>query len=184
VVAGEWIGAVDYHLGRLATLLGRWDEAAAHLEAATTLHERMGAHPWVALSQRSHAAALLGRGAAADLARARELLESAGRVFAELEMGRDLEIVESLLNDHRLARAARPARGHPGGLSEREVEVLRLIAAGRTNQEIAEALVLSVRTVERHVTNIYAKLGAEGQAARAVAVAFALAHGLGAEAAR
>jgi predicted ATPase/DNA-binding CsgD family transcriptional regulator/transcriptional regulator with XRE-family HTH domain len=61
------------------------------------------------------------------------------------------------------------------GLSPREVDVLRLVAAGRSNADIASELVLSVRTVERHLANIYAKLGAEGRSARALAVA----HGLG-----
>ena len=63
----------------------------------------------------------------------------------------------------------------PNGLTAREVEVLGLIAAGRTNQEIADALVLSLRTVERHTVNIYAKIGARG---RAEAVAYALRHDL------
>jgi pimeloyl-ACP methyl ester carboxylesterase/DNA-binding CsgD family transcriptional regulator len=54
-------------------------------------------------------------------------------------------------------------------LSAREVEVLRHVAAGRTNAEIAEALFLSVRTVERHLSNIYSKLGVNGKAARAAA---------------
>jgi DNA-binding NarL/FixJ family response regulator len=61
------------------------------------------------------------------------------------------------------------------GLTEREVEVLQLIAAGRSNREIADGLVLSTRTVERHVTNIYAKIDAHG---RADATAYALRHGL------
>lgn len=74
-----------------------------------------------------------------------------------------------------------PASGTGGptppshGLSPREVEVLRLIAAGRTNGEIAAALVVSVPTVERHVTHIYAKIGARR---RADATAFALRRGL------
>jgi DNA-binding NarL/FixJ family response regulator len=68
------------------------------------------------------------------------------------------------------ARSASPA-----GLSPREVEVLRLIAAGQTNKEIAEALALSFRTVERHITHLYEKIGARG---RADAVVFALKHGL------
>jgi len=61
----------------------------------------------------------------------------------------------------------------PAGLSPRELEVLRLIARGRSNREIAEELFLSVRTVERHVTNIYAKLGATGKVARALATGYA-----------
>ena len=53
--------------------------------------------------------------------------------------------------------------------------MLRLVAAGRSNQEIGEELVLSVRTVERHITNLYAKLGVRG---RAEATAYAFRHGL------
>ena len=60
-------------------------------------------------------------------------------------------------------------------MSPREVEVLRLLATGRTNGEIAGELVLSVRTVERHILHIYEKIGARG---RADAIAFALKHGL------
>jgi ATP/maltotriose-dependent transcriptional regulator MalT len=63
-------------------------------------------------------------------------------------------------------------------LSPRELEVLGLVATGRSNTEIASELVLSVRTVERHLANIYAKLGAEGRSARALAVAHGLGSGL------
>ena len=62
----------------------------------------------------------------------------------------------------------------PNGLTAREAEVLWLLAAGKTNQDIADALVLSVRTVERHISTIYQKLELKGQAARAAAAAFAL----------
>jgi DNA-binding NarL/FixJ family response regulator len=67
------------------------------------------------------------------------------------------------------------ARGHSHGLTEREVEVLRRLAGGQTNGEISEELFVSVRTVERHVANIYAKIGARG---RANATAYALTHNL------
>jgi predicted ATPase/DNA-binding CsgD family transcriptional regulator len=67
---------------------------------------------------------------------------------------------------------------YPNDLTEREVEVLRLIAAGSSNQEIARELVLSLRTVERHISNIYQKIGATGRVARATATAYALKHGL------
>ena len=66
----------------------------------------------------------------------------------------------------------------PAGLTAREVEVLRLVARGRSNQEIATELVLSVRTVERHIANIYDKIGASGRAARAAAASYALAAGV------
>jgi pSer/pThr/pTyr-binding forkhead associated (FHA) protein len=64
----------------------------------------------------------------------------------------------------------------PDGLTQREAEVLSLIASGRSNQEIAEGLVLSVRTVERHVSNVYSKIGAKN---RAEATSYALSRGLG-----
>jgi RNA polymerase sigma factor (sigma-70 family) len=54
-------------------------------------------------------------------------------------------------------------------LSAREREVMRLVAEGLSNEEIAERLVLSVRTVERHLSNVYVKLRVSGKAARAAA---------------
>ena len=56
--------------------------------------------------------------------------------------------------------------------------MLRLVAAGRSNEQIAATLVLSVRTVERHVANIYLKIGASGRSARAAATAWAIGHGV------
>ena len=60
-------------------------------------------------------------------------------------------------------------------LTERETEVLQLVAHGKSNREIALELVLSIRTVERHIENLYAKIGATG---RAGATAYALRHSL------
>ena len=65
-----------------------------------------------------------------------------------------------------------------GPLSQREREVLGLVAQGSSNEEIAAVLVLSVRTVERHVANIYGKLGLSGRTARAAVTAWAYAHGI------
>jgi pimeloyl-ACP methyl ester carboxylesterase/DNA-binding CsgD family transcriptional regulator len=69
-----------------------------------------------------------------------------------------------------------PASEAAGGglrspLSDRELAVVRLVAAGRSNAEIATSLSISVRTVERHLTNVYAKLGLDGRSARAAAAA-------------
>jgi DNA-binding NarL/FixJ family response regulator len=61
------------------------------------------------------------------------------------------------------------------GLSDREVEVLRLVAEGLTNRDIADALFLSEKTVARHLTTIFTKIGVEN---RAGATAFAFRHGL------
>ena len=82
-------------------------------------------------------------------------------------------------------RGARPrpgralSRGRPrqaaGGLTARELEVLRLVAAGKTNRAIAADLFLSEKTVARHVSNIFAKLGVSS---RAAATAYAYEHDL------
>jgi ATP/maltotriose-dependent transcriptional regulator MalT len=77
---------------------------------------------------------------------------------------------------------AREIRGHPasspplpGGLTEREAEVLCLVASGRTNKDMATTLHLSERTVARHLSNIFTKLGVSS---RTAAAAFAYEHGL------
>ncbi len=63
----------------------------------------------------------------------------------------------------------------PGGLTPREVEVLRLVASGQSNREVAANLVISEKTAARHVANIYAKLGLSS---RSAATAFAHRHAL------
>jgi DNA-binding NarL/FixJ family response regulator len=76
------------------------------------------------------------------------------------------------------AAGQQPARrrgGWPSGLSDREVEVLRLVARGRSNRQIAAELVISPRTAEHHVQHIYTKIGASTRAAAAM---FAMEHGL------
>ena len=75
-----------------------------------------------------------------------------------------------------LARGGRTEVGLVESLSEREAEVLRLLAHGLTNKDIAQTLLLSVRTVEAHLRNIYGKLGV---ASRTEAVLWAIRHGHG-----
>jgi pimeloyl-ACP methyl ester carboxylesterase/DNA-binding CsgD family transcriptional regulator len=70
-----------------------------------------------------------------------------------------------------LGPAQRPAPAALPELSGREIEVLALVAEGLSNEEVAARLYLSVRTVERHLSNIYAKLRVSGKAARAAAAA-------------
>lgn len=165
------VGSVARQLGMLATLLGRWDAAETHLCAALAANARIGARPAVARTHHAYAELLLARHGRGDAVRAREQLEAALVLYEALGMPRWRERAQRLLKDP----AAGAAPAYPAGLSEREVEVLRLIAGGHSNQEIADALVLSVRTVERHITNIYAKIDARG---KADATAFALRHGL------
>ena len=93
-----------------------------------------------------------------------------------VEAVRRAAVGESYLNPKLGARVAKePAPGPPDDLSQREVDVLRLIALGHTNAEIAEQLFLSVRTVETHRSHIQQKLRLSS---RAELVAYALDRGL------
>ncbi len=83
-----------------------------------------------------------------------------------------MDEVRAFLEPERQATAGRAdITGGLGALSIRERDVLRLAADGLNNDEIAAVLTLSVRTVERHLSNVYQKLGVSGRAARAAAVA-------------
>jgi DNA-binding CsgD family transcriptional regulator len=95
---------------------------------------------------------------------ARSELAVARGSFAQLGAAPAADEVDRLLH-----------RARPGGLSEREVEVLKLVAEGRSNPEIARALVLSQKTVERHLSNIFTKLAVPS---RTAAAAYAHEHGL------
>jgi DNA-binding NarL/FixJ family response regulator len=100
--------------------------------------------------------------------------EAAAQLRAEVRAGRiDGGAAEAVLSaaGHRATR--RPAR--PAGLTSREVEVLRLLARGLSNKQIAERLVISRKTVSHHVEHIYAKTGTTN---RALASLFAASHAL------
>ncbi|TAK70657.1 MAG: helix-turn-helix transcriptional regulator [Actinomycetota bacterium] len=94
-------------------------------------------------------------------------LDAAGWVFTELGAAPDLARVQRL--------SMRRAAAAPGGLSRREAQVLRLVAAGMSNRAIADDLFLSEKTVHRHVSNIFAKLGV---GSRSAATAYAFQHDL------
>jgi DNA-binding NarL/FixJ family response regulator len=116
---------------------------------------------------------LLRRNKADDARAAREHLGKAAAAYRQFGAEYHAERAEALALE---SKPGRTAVARPAGLTEREIEILQLIADGRTNAEIAEALVLSVRTVERHITNAYAKIDARG---KADATAFVLKHGIG-----
>ena len=74
------------------------------------------------------------------------------------------------------APVRRPQRSNPAGLTARELDVLRLVAGGLTDAQVAARLVLSPRTVSTHLSSIYGKLQVNS---RSAATRFALEHGLG-----
>jgi HD-GYP domain-containing protein (c-di-GMP phosphodiesterase class II) len=99
--------------------------------------------------------------------------QAAAQLVADARDGRlDADVVGAVL-DVAGQRRGRRSDLRPGGLSEREIEVVRLVAVGYSNPEIARRLVISRRTAEHHVQNVYAKLGV---ASRPAVALFALEH--------
>jgi DNA-binding CsgD family transcriptional regulator len=116
-------------------------------------------------------------------ARVRVLLAAAyyglgDRDSARLERDAARQVFKSLkaLDDLRTLDGAGPQPSLPGGLTDREAEVLLLVSRGQTNRQVANSLFLSEKTVARHLSNIYAKLGV---ASRTEAARFAIEHGMG-----
>ncbi|XXF76955.1 HD domain-containing phosphohydrolase [Myxococcaceae bacterium GXIMD 01537] len=99
---------------------------------------------------------------------ARTEAEAASHLEAEVAARRlDAESVRAVL-EAAGHRAPRKRSAWPGGLSDREVEVLRLVAQGRSNKEVAQQLSISARTVQHHTIHIYDKLGVSTRAAAAL----------------
>jgi DNA-binding CsgD family transcriptional regulator len=161
-------GSADRYLGLLCAAMARWPEAQRHFEEALTMNERIGARVPLAHTQRDYAVMLLARGAAGDRARALALLTATLENAREIGM-RALEERAA----RRLGELSGPSA--PDQLTPREAEVLRLIAIGRSNADIAMALSISLNTVATHVRNILAKTGC---ANRTEAAAYAMRHGL------
>jgi ATP/maltotriose-dependent transcriptional regulator MalT len=158
------------------------DAAASHVAGAVELAGGDPEASLVALRRAVHGWQALD--APYEAARARALVAQAclalgDRDAAGLEHDAAREVFASLGAAPDLARLDVPApaggRRELHGLTARELEVLRLVSTGLTNKGIAAELVLSERTVERHLSNIFAKLGVSS---RAAATSFAYEHGL------
>ena len=170
-------GAMSRYLGALATTMGYWGTAAQHFEDALAMNARMEAWPWLAHTQYAYATMLLARSQPGDHDKATTLLDLALVTARELGM-RALEerLVAHLGQNVTSLPPAAPSS--LDDLSQREVEVLRLLAAGKSNRDIAEALYISLNTVATHVRNILTKTGT---ANRTEAAAYILRQGLRAE---
>jgi DNA-binding CsgD family transcriptional regulator len=163
-------GQEDNALGAMAAeTSGRVALAAGHAQQALVALRR-AAQTW----QRLEAPYEAARGRALVAVACRDLgdedtaaleLDGARAVFEELEAAPELARLDGL--------AGTTTAANPDGLTDREVEVLRHLSAGATNKAIAAELVLSVRTVDRHVSNIFTKIGVSS---RAAATAYAHEH--------
>ena len=158
-------------LGWLAQALSDWDTAAGHFERAAKVDDRLGARPYAALARLHLAeclAAVADRAALAegapDTARSQQLAGMAAAEFERLDMPGPLSRAQPLLTalsatGSRLGLGrGTNGRAAGAGLTTREAEVAELVGKAMTNQQIADRLFLSVRTVESHVRSILAKL--------------------------
>ena len=101
----------------------------------------------------------------------------AGRLLGLEEAMAEAESVGGVIAARERSGRQTPSRSPARhGLTPREIEILRLVAAGNSNREIGERLFISPTTVARHVANIFGKLGVDS---RAKATAYARRHGLG-----
>jgi DNA-binding NarL/FixJ family response regulator len=152
--------------GCLALADQRSDPARQAFEDAVDLYIQSGAPFEVARSRLGLARALgdLGRYLAA-IEQSQLAIALFSELEASLETTRARDVKQALVSASEINREQRPSTAGCGGLSKREIEVLRQVAQGRNNQEIAERLFLSGHTVHRHVANILGKLQVSTRAA-------------------
>lgn len=167
--------AASFAAGYVALGQGKPDAARQHLEDAVDLFLQSGAPFEVARARLELARALgaLGRTDAAT-SEARRAIDLLTELKAEFEMARAHRLIESLAAPAG-GSAPKSAASRAGGLTKREIEVLRLVAEGLNNQAIAERLFVSDHTIHRHLANILSKLSVS---TRAAAVAQAARRGL------
>lgn len=160
---GVCFGAVDAYLGMLAALIGDRENACTHFESAIATHRRLNAWPLLARTQVHFARTLFDSEVAEDRAAGRKLLGEAEQLAERFKLAGVTAIIASLSDAD--------ANTLPDDLSPREAEVLKLIAIGRNNKDIARVLSISLSTVATHVRSI---LGKTGCANRTEAAAYAM----------
>ncbi len=180
-----WLISSDRLLGLLAQTMGELDLAETHFEDALAFCRKGACRPELAWTCCNYAELKLHhprpvgpmsgtRTSPADKsegASATDLLEEGKAIASELGMRPLLERIATL--QETAAAAPKPSPTYPNGLTQREVEVLLQLAQGKTNREIARELVLSERTVERHISNFYTKINVRN---RSEATTFALSN--------
>jgi DNA-binding NarL/FixJ family response regulator len=181
LVAGD-VATARNACRELAEIAARYESAmldAVVLRASGAVDLAEGDQEAALVALRRAAQIWLELGAPYEVARVRALVAQACRALGDHDAaGMELDAARAAFA--RLGAAPDLARidalggaREPHGLTGREVEVLKLVAAGQSNKAIADELVLSERTVERHVSNIFAKLAVSS---RAAATAFAYEH--------
>ena len=156
----------------VARTAGHADLVESHFEAALKEGRRSEARPALAWTCAEYAETLLVKSDASDHPKVEGLVNEGATIARELGM-KPLIARFAEIEDRLAAHRDKPVL--PDGLTAREVEVLRQLAAGRTNQQIADELVIAVNTVSTHVANILSKTSS---ANRAEAAAYAVQKGL------
>ncbi len=165
--------AVDRIRGLLSQTMGNLDQAADNFEHAAAFCRKAGYRPELGWTCCDYADALSLRNGPGDHKKAAGLLDESMAIATELGMRPLMERVA----DRQGALATQPVAKatYPDGLTQREVEVLRLLAQGKSNSQIAQELVVAEGTSLRHVANIHEKIDV---ANRAEATRYALREGL------
>jgi DNA-binding CsgD family transcriptional regulator len=161
---------VDRVLGLIDLARGDWEAASAHLSMAVQTAERERLLPELGCALVGLAELELAQARRRSASRAEDLLQQALALFQQLGMRGDVVRAQRRLESvHHLGPL------FPGGLTAREVSVLRLVATGKSNREIARDLALSDKTIANHLTSIFTKLEVDN---RAAAAAFGVRHRL------
>jgi DNA-binding CsgD family transcriptional regulator/tetratricopeptide (TPR) repeat protein len=153
--------SVDRLLGLLSQTMGDLDQAATHFEEALTFSRKSGCRSELAWTCCDYPDTLSLRDGSGDRAKSIALLDEALAISTELGMRPLMDRVAARQELVQAQPSTAPA--YPDGLTQREVEVLGLVAAGKSNADIAEELVISPNTVIRHVSNILAKTGSSNR---------------------
>jgi non-specific serine/threonine protein kinase len=163
-----------WEIGQVAELQGDLARAKDAFGEGRAISERAG-------DRKETARCLIGLARVAlrgemDTASAEALASQSADLFRAMGAEREIEQAEAIVALARDRRQGtfRPRSRRSDGLTERETQIVGLIAEGATNSTISKHLLLSVRTVERHIENIYAKLGVQGRTARAVVAGYAV----------
>jgi DNA-binding CsgD family transcriptional regulator/tetratricopeptide (TPR) repeat protein len=164
--------------GQALAGLRQFEPALEHLEAAVAIVDEIqhGSLRWKIRLSQAEVLLQAGKFPAASVQEARRLVDQVVRSLAGSPLQQTLTRSRWIERLERLEKNPEPEKPtYPAGLTEREVEVLRLVARGATNQQVAEALHISVRTVNTHMTNILNKTGCDN---RTAASTFAVQHNL------
>lgn len=164
LVGGQFVaplGSADSYLARLSALLGRHEAAERYFQEAECIDESIGSVIHSAETRAHHALFAARRG---NDRRAAELASDARRLAELIGQRRTLRLLDGLAGDEAA-----------DGLTGREVDVLRLVAKGLSNREIAERLYISTNTAANHVRSIFTKTGVSNRTQAAI---YAARHGL------